>query len=108
MARAVARPPMPPPTIAIFMGSSSRSEARSCAIFVAGVMSGLLSHRFTLNAKAELIDPASYASGQLMGDLVGRDVVLQAVGVAQKALQHAGLPPSPLSHTAVSRFAHAG
>src|SRR5262249_9114779 len=40
MARAVARPPMPPPTIAIFIGSSSRSEARSCAIFVAGAMSG--------------------------------------------------------------------
>jgi len=43
-----------------------------------------------LDAKAELIDPASYASGQLMRDLVGRYVVLQAAGVAQKALQHAG------------------
>src|SRR6516165_5450766 len=41
MARAVARPPMPPPTIAILMGPSSRSKARSCAIFVAGAMSGL-------------------------------------------------------------------
>jgi hypothetical protein len=37
-----------------------------------------------LNAKAELIDPASYASGQLMRDLVGRYVVLQAAGVAQR------------------------
>ena len=43
-----------------------------------------------LNAKAELIDPASYASGQLMRDLGGRYVVLQSAGVAQKALQHAG------------------
>ena len=31
---------MPPPTIAIFMGPSSRSEARSCAMFVAGAMGG--------------------------------------------------------------------
>jgi hypothetical protein len=42
-----------------------------------------------LGAKAGLIDPASYASGQLMRDLVGRYVVLRAAGVAQEALQHA-------------------
>ena len=35
-----------------------------------------------------------------MRDLVGRYVVLQAAGVAQKTLQHAGSPRSPLSHTA--------
>lgn len=39
---------------------------------------------------SELIDPASYASGQLVRDLVGRHVVLQAAGFAQKALQHTG------------------
>jgi len=59
-------------------------------------------HRFTLNAKAELIDPASYASGQLMRDFVGRYVVLQAAGEAQKAPQHASWPRGPLSNTAVS------
>jgi hypothetical protein len=42
-----------------------------------------------LYAKAERIDPASYASARLMRDLVGRYVVLQAAGVAQKALQYA-------------------
>ena len=65
-------------------------------------------HCFTLNAKAELIDPASDASAQLMRDLVGRYVVLQAAGIAQKALQHAGAPRSPLSHTVVSASLHAG
>ena len=53
------------------------------------VRDGIL-HRFTFKCEGDLIEPASYASGQLMRDLVGRYVVLQAAGVAQKALQHAG------------------
>src|SRR5262245_55443304 len=65
-------------------------------------------HRFTLNAKAELIDRASYASGQLMRDLVGRCVVLQAAGAAQKGAATRRLAPQPAVPHRRERFAHAG
>jgi hypothetical protein len=51
-------------------------------------------HRFTIKCESiELIDPASYASGQLMRDLLGRYVVLQAAGVAQRRGNTPALAP---------------
>ena len=43
-----------------------------------------------LDAKAQLVDPAPYSAGQLVGELVRRDVMCQATGLTHEALQRPG------------------